>query len=182
MKFNAIVTFSFLFLISLNSYSQNKKEEIKHIKSFFYDLKPDSTFKKHFSIYADSFYLPKYFRSNKWLYGSLVSYKVFDTSNNDNISVLSKEELISLKSILLNDTIKLTLKKSWFSTKRVRLFSDQEINKGGEKFLGVTKPVFFRNYSLCLFTVYYIGGMSSTLYKYENGHWKFYNYFFGFER
>lgn len=180
MKYIIYFGICFFCLLSLKSFSQNNYQEVKQMKKFLYDLKLDSSFKKYYNLKVDSFYLPKYFRSNKWLYESLVNYNVFDTTSSINSS-LSKVEIIALKNVLIKDTFNLRIKRNWFSTKRIRLFSNNEIQNGFDIYLGITKPLFFRNHTLCLFTVYYKNGMSSNLFILENGHWKFFHYFFGFQ-
>lgn len=180
MKYiSKILLIFYLLFISLNLYSQNKKEDkiyIKEIKILFRDA-TNKKFKLPFILGSkDSLTLPSYFTNYVKYYDikrkfDKINLPYFDQSNNFKLN-LNKEDCEILNSSMLNDTCQLYIQKSWFDGYNVKILSDS-ITKSEKYFGNLMKPIFFRNYTRCFITILHSSGMGSYFLKKSNNHWLF---------
>lgn len=160
----------------LSQYREKDLRDVQEIKTIFRDA-TNKKFKLPFILGSnDSLTLPSYFTNYINYYDikrkfDKINLPLFEQTNKFKIN-LTKSDCHVLNSLMLNDTCKLYIQKSWFNGYNVKVLSDS-ITKSEKYFGNLMKPIFFRNYTRCFIAILNNSGMESFFLKKNNNHWVF---------
>ena len=160
----------------LSQYREKDLRDVQEIKIIFRDA-TNKKFKLPFILGSnDSLTLPSYFTNYIKYYDikrkfDKIYLPLFEPTNKFKIN-LTKSDCHVLNSLMLYDTCKLYIQKSWFNGYNVKVLSDS-ITKSEKYFGNLMKPIFFRNYTRCFIAILNNSGMESFFLKKNNNHWVF---------
>jgi len=173
-----IYIFSFLTLITISLKSQNLKKESKEISNLlhYFALK-DSCINQMFYYQHDTLILNQNFSSYKFFNIFLISNE--DSSNDfAKYSPLKLAEKMRLKSLLSIDDS--TIKVKSYNLSKIKILKKTEFQQNNQFVNDIAKPIFFRNYTLCLIIIYNRQSLNSFFLKKVHNRWHFYKYFAGY--
>jgi hypothetical protein len=172
MKYiNKIFIIFLLALLSLKTYSQYSKFEVNEIKNIFQNIS-EGKLKLPIYIYiskTDSLTLPSYFTSYNDLL-QILKYRNLDSIFLE-FKFLKKTERIIIQNKIMYDTSKYNIQKEWFVNYNIKILSDTITTFNKDQYRNFIKPIFFNNYTRCLFACYYGNVFNSFILKKRKNTW-----------
>ena len=173
-----IIFISIFVLFSLRATSQNVKREQKEIRNIMKFLSSNNS-KIHgvFNLINDTLYIKKSFSSYKVLYDYLLSMEDTDRIFAKN-SPLTKSEKIKFEKIIQKDEF--VNSNIPYKNLNIKIISDSSIKRDDLVIYNITKPIFFRNFKLCLISIYSKQHLTSFFLKKKENTWIFYQDYVGY--
>lgn len=172
MKNTVIILFTiFLFLFSLQAFSQKGENDTREVKEIKIILKSIANKKMNLPIFIepDGLILPAYFNSYKNFIERLKidhEYSYFL-----DFQILNKSDQKQLNYSLINDTVKLYLQKEWFLNDKIKILTELETNDKNNDYRKFIKPIFYKNFTRCYFACFNNATIDVFFFKKVNNHW-----------
>lgn len=168
------ITICLIFISSKNFSQKNNKhfKEIEEIQLIMNDVFNNKFFTPTFYFKDATYELPSYFNSYIDYYEMLKNYKLstdFEVSQRLN---LNKKDCDQLNYSILNDTVKVYIKKDWFTGVNVKIISDSVTKFKKDTYTNYIKPIFFRNNTRCFIAIYNNSDLNSFFLKKKFNNWE----------